>query len=168
MINTILYATDLGIYAPHILQHVLSLAATHTARVVVVHAVEPLGLMADVVVKTYMPKDTKRELEKEGMQRIMRSIKGSIVDAFEDEYIDGNRDLACIRDVRVVCGKPADVILDQAVATGADLIVMGSHGHNAVTPALLGSVTAKVLQLAKVPVYMVPLMKTMELRSKAS
>lgn len=41
----------------------------------------------------------------------------------------------------VVDGLPKNAILDEAKAYGVDLIVVGSHGHNALSRFLLGSVS---------------------------
>ncbi|HZO07213.1 MAG TPA: universal stress protein, partial [Solirubrobacterales bacterium] len=49
-------------------------------------------------------------------------------------------------------GDPAHAILATAEKGGHDLIVMGSHGHGRVLRALLGSVSAKVLEKATLPV----------------
>ena len=50
---------------------------------------------------------------------------------------------------------PWQGILRAAEATGADLIVMASHGRKGVAALLLGSETQKVLTHAKVPVLVV-------------
>lgn len=47
---------------------------------------------------------------------------------------------------------PADGIIDVANEKGCDLIVMASHGRRGINLALLGSQTAKVLALSKIPV----------------
>lgn len=52
-------------------------------------------------------------------------------------------------------GVPADQILAMAADTGADLIVMGTHGRRGVSHALLGSVTEKIVRLSSVPVLTV-------------
>ena len=39
MIGSMLYATDLGLYAPFVMQHALALARTFKAELYVVHAV---------------------------------------------------------------------------------------------------------------------------------
>ncbi|MET0125839.1 MAG: universal stress protein, partial [Pseudomonas caspiana] len=70
---------------------------------------------------------------------------------------DGEQDLALIRAVRVVQGDPAEVILDQAQRLSVDLLVLGSHSHGSSADIPLGRTAARVLQLAAVPVYMVPL-----------
>nr|WP_145545849.1 universal stress protein [Variovorax boronicumulans] len=46
-------------------------------------------------------------------------------------------------------------ILQAAGTCGADLIVMGSHGRRGIEKLLLGSVTQRVLQNARVPVLVV-------------
>ena len=52
-------------------------------------------------------------------------------------------------------GDPGDEILAQAERLAADLIVIGSRGLGAYAELLLGSVSRKVLHLAKVPVMVV-------------
>ena len=59
-------------------------------------------------------------------------------------------------DQRVIDGHVVhEGIVDTAIAIGADLIVMGSHGRTGIEKLLLGSVTQRVLQDAKVPVLVV-------------
>ena len=45
MIRSILYATDLGLYAPYVLQHALALTRSFNAALYVVHAVEPMACL---------------------------------------------------------------------------------------------------------------------------
>lgn len=158
MIHTILFPTDLGVFSSHILQHVMCIATKCEARIVIIHVVEPLGSLANAVVKTYLSQESSEEIGDVGLGKLMRTIKQSIIDALADEYMQGDDALSRIMDVCVVQGRPAEVILDQAKRRHADLIIMGSHGPNAINSHMIGSVTSKVLQLAKVPVYMVPMM----------
>jgi nucleotide-binding universal stress UspA family protein len=52
-------------------------------------------------------------------------------------------------------GRIAQVILDEAVEAGADLIVLGTHGRRGFQRFLLGSVAETVARLAPVPVLLV-------------
>lgn len=58
------------------------------------------------------------------------------------------------RDVEtaLVLGRTADVIVEEAERSKADLIVMGSRGRRAIKSALLGSVSAEVVDHAPCPV----------------
>lgn len=55
-------------------------------------------------------------------------------------------------DAKVVSSMPTDAILDLAESSGADLIVMATHGRGGVSRWAIGSVTDKVLQAAPCPV----------------
>jgi nucleotide-binding universal stress UspA family protein len=52
-------------------------------------------------------------------------------------------------------GDPADVILEEATTAGADLVVVGTGGKNAVERFLLGSVSDKVAHRAPCDVLVV-------------
>ncbi|WP_317423561.1 universal stress protein [uncultured Acidaminococcus sp.] len=52
-------------------------------------------------------------------------------------------------------GNPAELILDACKSKGCDTIVIGSRGLSGVEEFLLGSVSSKVSQYAKVPVMVV-------------
>jgi nucleotide-binding universal stress UspA family protein len=58
-------------------------------------------------------------------------------------------------DVRVMIDKPVTAILDLARESGADLIVMGTHGRTGFRRLLLGSVTDAIVRMATVPVLTV-------------
>ncbi|MFD7906929.1 universal stress protein [Kitasatospora sp. NPDC059722] len=53
----------------------------------------------------------------------------------------------------MVMGDPSDVLLD--AARGAELLVVGSHGHSGFTRALLGSVSTRCAQHAACPVVII-------------
>jgi nucleotide-binding universal stress UspA family protein len=53
---------------------------------------------------------------------------------------------------------PREAIQQSVVSSGCDLIVMGSHHHNAVRRALLGSLTSFAVHHAHVPLLIVPLL----------
>ena len=52
-------------------------------------------------------------------------------------------------------GHPAELIAKQADSGGHDLLMMGSHGHGLLGGLVLGSVTAKVLAVCKLPLLLV-------------
>lgn len=56
----------------------------------------------------------------------------------------------------VMLGGPAHAIEDVAAEAGADLIVTGTPGHSPVAGLLLGSVTQRLLHIARRPVLAVP------------
>lgn len=55
----------------------------------------------------------------------------------------------------VLEGRPATVLVEEAERWGADLLVVGSRGHGLIESMVLGSVTAEILDSARVPVLVV-------------
>ena len=55
----------------------------------------------------------------------------------------------------VICGTPADVILEYAEKAGIDLIIMSTHGRSGLTRWVLGSVADKVLHSVTVPLFLI-------------
>ena len=156
MIRSMLYATDLGVYAPYVMQHALALARNFNAQLYVVHVVEPMGLFAESVLQSYLDEDALKDLRSKGVSSVMEGIEQKVLDGFRDELGEGHQDLALIRTVRVVQGDPCNVILEQAEALEVDLLIVGSHSRGSESATPIGRTAARVLQLAKVPVYMVP------------
>jgi nucleotide-binding universal stress UspA family protein len=60
-----------------------------------------------------------------------------------------------IAETMVMRSEPAAGVRKAARDSGADLIIMGSHGHHSVRHVLLGSVTETVLRACSMPVLLV-------------
>jgi nucleotide-binding universal stress UspA family protein len=79
---------------------------------------------------------------------------GELVDGtvrrLKEAGVDARGDL-----VQAVYGRAARIVLETADHEGADLIVMGSRGLSDLAGLVLGSVTHKVLHLARCPVLVV-------------
>ena len=157
MIRSMLYATDLGLYAPFVMQHALALARTFKAELYVVHAVEPMGLFAESVLQSYLDEQALNEFHSQGLSTVMANIEQRVLDSFREELGEGQQDLELIQSVRVFQGDPSQLILEQAQKLSVDLLILGSHSHGSGGETPLGRTAARVLQLSQVPVYLVPL-----------
>ncbi|MDP3846112.1 MAG: universal stress protein [Pseudomonas sp.] len=159
MIRTILYATDLGLYAPYVLQHALALTRSFNAELHVVHAVEPMGLFADSVLQTYLDESTLKEMRTKGLNAVMGSIEQRVLEGFNDEMGEAPHDMQLIKEVRVLQGDPPQVILTEAQRVSADLLVIGSHSHGTTWDTPLGRTAQRLVQLSEAPVYLVPMLQ---------
>lgn len=157
MIKNIMFATDLGAFTAHSLLHVESLAKTFDAKVVVVHAIAPISEYANAMVRSHLPASLAPELLSATNKPALSALREQIFESLLRDPVGVEDLLERISDIVVTFGPPAAVILQEAERIKSDLIVIGSHGVNAIDGAVLGSVASKVLQLAKVPVYMVPM-----------
>ncbi|MBK3442164.1 MULTISPECIES: universal stress protein [Pseudomonas] len=156
MIRSMLFATDLGLYAPYVMQHALALARTFKAELYVIHVVEPIGLFAESVLQSYLDEAALSEWQSKGLSTVMATIEQRVLDSFREEWGEGEQDLQWIRSVKVIQGDPCEVILDQLRKLSVDLLVVGSHSQATGVAVPLGRTAARVLQLSPVPVYLVP------------
>lgn len=168
MINTILYATDLCAFGAYSLMHVESLSTQYDADVIVLHALPPIGNYASAMVKTHCTSDETHQLLDHDQAGLCSAMRETIYDGLLKEEGACLEFVKRVTDVIVDIGAPANVILSHAERLNVDLIVIGSHGVDAIDGAVLGSVASKVLQLSKTPVYMVPMVDPVAFRNQSA
>ena len=152
-IKIILYATDLGPSSPHVFRYALSLAQHHQARITILKAMEPLTTFGQSLVELHISHNSSEQLHAEARAQVKQQLEERLHEFCAKESCLCDEQL--VSGIRVVEGKPAEVILEQARAIDADLIVMGSHHHSALGEALLGTTTQKVLHRSERPVLVV-------------
>ncbi|MCB9702417.1 MAG: universal stress protein [Myxococcales bacterium] len=139
MYSSILVALDGSPRAPKVLEHALAVADRFGATLHLCRAVNiPLGLPPDAWTLT-------------GEQ-----LTAALIDAATRELLDLIAHLPAERRGLVICklGKPARVIDDAAEACEAELVVIGSHGYDALD-RVLGTTAARVVNHSKRPVLVV-------------
>jgi nucleotide-binding universal stress UspA family protein len=87
------------------------------------------------------------KMEREQARRAIEKAAGRLRDSLDGDSVKITTE--------VLSGSPKQVILEEAEAFGADLIVVGSHGHGAFERFLLGSVSQAVALHAKCSVEIV-------------
>ena len=138
--TNILVATDFGETAELALDYAVLLAAKLDAKVHVVHAISTpeLGLpeLGVAVAST--------------MERLVREGRASL-----DQLIKRQHGRARFGEAFVRTGDARDVVLQASHELAIDLIVMGTHGRQGLSRALLGSVAESVVRSARCPVLTV-------------
>ena len=142
--STILFANDFSEGSDNAFDYALSLATQFSAKLVLIHVInEPVDLRG-----FYVPHISFENLEKEiaeGAQKMM--------DRFCDKHLKGFDNF----EQSVISGVPADEIVKKAGDSGADLIVMGTHGRKGMDHLLFGSTAERVVRYAGCPVMTVRL-----------
>ena len=138
MYRHILIPTDGSELAERGVVHGLALAKSLGAKASVIFVVEPFSEMTGrflEVVARYA------ELRKEQAKTVLDGAAKAAKEA----------GVSC-ETVQVEDTHPHQGIIAAAEGKGCDLIVMSSHGRSGLSALLIGSVTSKVLTLAKTPV----------------
>src|SRR4030095_12752898 len=141
--KTILVPVDFSDVTKRVLDASTSMARALRAKLVLLHVSEPepdfVGFEpGPIAVRTNVARDFRKEHQKLDELRAQPAETGLEVHAFH------------------IQGPIVDKVLDEAEKHGAELIVVGSHGHGALFEFLVGSVTSGILRASKCPVLVVP------------
>ena len=137
----ILCPVDFSESSTRSLAHAAALARWYEAQLTVLHVVptfDPVQLRAELGVPVQIVNPVPREEVLREMQQLL-----------ERAGVSADAHLAA------EAGDASTIIVDQALTTGADLIVIGTHGRRGFKRLLLGSVTETVLHEAPCPVLTV-------------
>lgn len=138
----ILVPTDFSETAAHALRYASALAERFGAHLLVIHA----DSFVPVVDFTAMPADLFCEV-----QDSMVENAREVLQAHAEENIGAGVPF----ELRVITGSAREAIAAQIRESGADLVVMGTHGRTGMNRLLFGSVTEAVMRTATVPVIVV-------------
>jgi universal stress protein A len=138
-VRRILAPVDFSEVSNQSLDAAISLADQLGAKLVVLHAVEPVYFAGTM----FGPEINVPQLVEE-QRRAASSAMHDIIVRLKKKGVDGTG--------LVETGAPYDVILRTADEKKCDLIVMGTHGRSGVSHLLLGSVAEKIVRGATCPV----------------
>jgi nucleotide-binding universal stress UspA family protein len=144
MFKHILLATDGSAASAHAAKLALDLARTHGARLTAVYVVDPypylsVGQVNPLAFQAYMSAAYQHAAQ------VHSEIAALCAQSEPPVAVELRR----MQDMHA-----SDGILQTASEEGADLIVMGSHGRTGISRLMLGSITAKVVARAAVPVLL--------------
>jgi len=135
----ILVPTDFSVPAAHALRYAAALGDRFGAHLLVIYA-DPFAAPVDYTLSGAVTSEALREDRIEAAREELQA------------FAETNIGPAVAYDVRVVTEPPVDGILGQIRESGADLVVMGTHGRTGLRRILFGSVTEAIMRLAPVPV----------------
>lgn len=154
-IRNILFAAGLGHDTSYVLAYAFSLAQKYEARIFIVHSHEALNITDQGLAEIYMLQEGMENAFEMSLQNNEEKVSAYLEDICRKELEKYSIAPEVIADIRISRHSPKAAILKAVEDYEADLIVMGSHRHLAVTDALLGSTTMKILHSAPVPVVVV-------------
>jgi nucleotide-binding universal stress UspA family protein len=142
--KTIVALVDFTYVTTEIVRLAETLAKAMRSRVVLLHVVPPepvvatLGGEAPAIPQPPSPEEV--ELEKAKLQELLNTLTRAGVNASALQFE----------------GSVVETVIEETEKLDADLIIMGSHHHNAFYNLFIGSVTADLLKRLPFPVLVVP------------
>ena len=157
IIKTILLASDLEGHTQETLALAVSLAKQHKAKLVLMHAMEPISARMEGMVNSYLPPESIDTLRRDSLKALNDSMQHQL-----DQFYQAHQDEENLPE-KPICalveGVAYETILDTAKEYKADLIVMNSRTHSALGQMIIGSTANKVIHHSQIPVMVVPIHK---------
>ncbi|HSB05600.1 MAG TPA: universal stress protein [Thermodesulfobacteriota bacterium] len=151
-IKKILFATDLSKNSAYAFYYAVHLAKRDEAKIVVLHAVEPLPRMLVSF------EDFEHKVAKDRWEDTVKKFKDRIQNiSVKVDARMGISSVDLISSILIRPGHPVEEILKVAEEEGCDVIVLGTHGKGFLEQTFLGSVSNSVLLRTRKPVFIVPL-----------
>jgi nucleotide-binding universal stress UspA family protein len=136
----ILVPTDFSECADHALETAVALATLLGTKLTLVHVFEPpVSSYAAYAPGLYFPTEELEVAAKTALDKAAARLRERMPNA----------------DAILEAGAPVRQILSTAKDTGADLIVMGTHGRRGISHVLLGSIAERTVRFSPVPVLTV-------------
>jgi nucleotide-binding universal stress UspA family protein len=151
-IKNILYATDLSKNSSYAFLYAVDMAKKHDARIVILHAIEPIPSYAEAYAA--ITAEFKKKQHEEIVESMKKHLQGFCRKA---EAEIGPPCVELVSKILVPIGYPPNEILSAAVEERCDVIVLGTHGKGFLAHTFLGSVSSAVLHRTRKPVFIVPL-----------
>ncbi len=152
-IKKILYATDLSKNSAYAFYYAIDLAQRRDARITILHVVEPLP----PVVRFYGSLDEEKEVYRREKTADLEVIRKRLEEICQRVEKNGTSCLVLVSDILVRIGHPVEEILRAAEEGQCDILILGSHGKGFLKQTFLGSVSHKVLDRSRKPVFISPL-----------
>lgn len=144
--KTIVVAVDFSNATPGVVQMAVGLAQAVGAKLELFHVIEPepsytaYGFTPDEypAMNAFQEEAKRRATHK--LEQLLRTVQADLPDATS----------------QLAEGSPLHSLLERVKDGGADLVVVGSHGHGVIASLLLGSVAEGMVRKATVPTLIVP------------
>jgi universal stress protein A len=141
-LNRILVPIDFSPSSKAALEYATFLAGAVGSQIEVLHVWEPAGSLGPDTV-AMLPVSAGRASWEQTRADVRRDV---------DRFLQQSGIRGVALQVAVEAGEPSEAILATSRKSGADLIVMGTHGRTGLSRLLLGSVAEAVLRRSSCPV----------------
>jgi len=156
-IKRILYATDLSENARYAFSYAADLAQKYGAQITIISVLETFSPNSETRLKDMVGTEKWEQLKAEHAKGSVEKIKGRVSNFCQemDDQIDSCSQR--VDDIRVPQGVPHVEILKTAKNIEADIIILGTHGHNIFQDSLLGSTARRIVKDSQIPVMVIRL-----------
>lgn len=154
-IKTILFACDLEDKTQESLALVMSIAASQKAKVIFLHAIEPMNHQAQSMINNYLPINELKALRQEALNSVKDAMETQITIFYENH--SAHAELPEKPEYLIIQEDASSAIKHAIEDRQVDMVVMNSRTHSKISQMIIGSTANKVIHQSPVPVMVIPL-----------
>lgn len=158
-VKKILYPTDLSKNARYAFSYAADLAQRYNAMITILYVQENMNQGIESQIREMIGPEKWERLKSEKKDYVTGTIRTRLEEFCNemDSKIDSCRLL--VEDILITRGNPTEEILKTSQKIKADMIVMGTYGHNILQGSLIGGTARKIVKHSEIPVLVVKLPK---------
>ena len=156
-IKKILYPTDMSDTSNYAFSYAASLANRYDALITIVHVLNTPLPTSENLVTNVLGEDKWKMLLDRSKTEVVETIRLRLEKFCEETKAELSSCPFLMEEVIVKIGNPVEKIIRQVDQNDYDMVIMGAHGHGALTGAIMGSVSRRVLRRSRIPVLVVRL-----------
>jgi nucleotide-binding universal stress UspA family protein len=153
-VKTILFACDLEDKTQESLALVMSLASSQNAKIIFMHAIEPMNHQAQSMINNYLPIKELQALRQEALNSVKDAMETQITIFYENH---SESELPEKPEYLIVQEDASNAIKHAIEDRQVDMVVMNSRTHSKIGQMIIGSTANKVIHQSQVPVLVIPL-----------
>jgi nucleotide-binding universal stress UspA family protein len=158
-IKKILYSTDLSENSKFAFSYAASLANRYDAAITILHVLKDAKPTAESLVTNVLGAERWKELLDRSKTELMEKLRHRLESFCEETKSALPACPFMVKEVIVKIGDPVEEIMAEVEKNDYDLVIMGARGHGALSDAVLGSVSRRVLRRCSKPVMVIRLPK---------
>lgn len=144
VMKTFLVPVDLSAVTEKVIEAALEFSRAFQGRIILLHVIQPPVVAGG---EYALPAEVIDEAVHNNQQHALAKLTG---------YEAALRQAGTECGVVTAVGAPVRLILEEAAKTGADYVIMGSHGHGKLYDFLVGSTASGVIKQARCGVIVIP------------
>lgn len=156
-IRKILYPTDLSETSSHAFSYAASVANRYDASINILYVIKDTTRSSEDLISNVIGEEKWKEILGRNKMEVVDKIRQRLEEFCEQTRSEMSGCPFLVEKILVELGNPVDEIVNEAAKEEYDVVIMGAHGHGAITGTVIGSVSRRVLRRTKKPVLVVRL-----------
>ena len=156
-IKNLLFTTDMSETSNFAFNYAASIANRYDATITILHVLKNSMPTQENLVTNVIGEKKWLDIVEQNKVEVVEDIRSRLEKFCEEVKAELPSCPFFMEEAIVRIGNPVEEIIREVNQNKYDLVIMGAHGHGAISGTVMGSVSRRVLRRSKIPVLVVRL-----------